>query len=77
VDVGAGVIFAADAYQRLVDGVVELIRSNGKVTLAEVRDRFATTRKYVQALLEHLDREKVTLRVGDERVLGRAARRAP
>jgi selenocysteine-specific elongation factor len=30
---------------------------------------FGTSRKYAQALLEYLDREKVTRRVGDDRVL--------
>ena len=30
---------------------------------------FGTSRKYAQALMEHLDEEKVTRRVGDERVL--------
>jgi len=37
--------------------------------VGEVRDMFGTSRKYVLALLEHLDRTKVTKRVGDERVL--------
>jgi selenocysteine-specific elongation factor len=45
------------------------IKKNGKITLGEVRDMFGTSRKYVQALLEYLDREKVTKRVGDDRVL--------
>ena len=39
------------------------------MTLAQVRDMFGTSRKYAQALLEHLDNERVTRRVGDERVL--------
>jgi selenocysteine-specific elongation factor len=30
---------------------------------------FATSRKYAQALLEHLDDQRITRRVGDERVL--------
>jgi selenocysteine-specific elongation factor len=34
---------------------------------------FATSRKYAQALLEHLDEQRITRRVGDERVLGRKA----
>jgi len=34
-----------------------------------VRDLLGTSRKYAQALLEHLDEEKITRRVGDERVL--------
>jgi selenocysteine-specific elongation factor len=45
------------------------LKANGKVSLGQVRDMFGTSRKYAQALLEHLDREKVTRRVGDERVL--------
>src|SRR5207237_3259470 len=47
----------------------------GAVTLAQVRDELGTSRKFAQALLEHFDSEKVTLRRGDEHVLRRA--RAP
>jgi len=32
---------------------------------------FAASRKYAQALLEHLDEQRITRRVGDERVLRR------
>jgi selenocysteine-specific elongation factor len=39
------------------------------MTVAQVRDRFNTSRKYALALMEHLDEQKVTRRVGDERVL--------
>ncbi len=63
------VIFAAGAYRQMADRVVARIREQGKVTLAEVRDMLGTSRKYVQALLEHLDQQRVTRRVGDERVL--------
>jgi selenocysteine-specific elongation factor len=45
------------------------VKQNGKITLGEVRDMFGSSRKYVQALLEYLDREKVTKRVGDDRVI--------
>jgi selenocysteine-specific elongation factor len=34
-----------------------------------VRDEFNTSRKYALALMERLDEQKVTRRVGDERVL--------
>ncbi|MEX0785513.1 MAG: SelB C-terminal domain-containing protein, partial [Dehalococcoidia bacterium] len=64
-----GVVFAAEAYQEMVERVTEHLRSHGSITLAQVRDMFGTSRKYAQALLEHLDRERVTRRVGDERVL--------
>jgi len=69
VPVAEGIVFDAQAYRQLVAGVVELLRTQGTVTLAQVRDRFNTSRRYVQALLEHLDERHVTRRIGDERVL--------
>jgi selenocysteine-specific elongation factor len=45
------------------------LEREGTVTLAQVRDLFGTSRKYAQALLEHLDEQRITRRVGDERVL--------
>jgi len=36
-----------------------------------VRDELGLSRRYAQALLEHLDSEKVTIRRGDEHVLRR------
>ena len=53
----------------MVARVTQHLRDEGTVTLAQVRDMFGTSRKYAQGLLEHLDRERVTRRVGDERVL--------
>jgi selenocysteine-specific elongation factor len=49
--------------------VVALLEARGEATLAEVRDALGTSRRYAQALLEHLDAERVTLRVGDARRL--------
>ncbi len=69
VPVGDGVVFSAEAYREMVDRITEHLRREGTITLAQTRDLFATTRKYAQALLEHLDRAHVTRRVGDERVL--------
>jgi selenocysteine-specific elongation factor len=69
VKVSDAVVFSAAAYKEMVAKVTAHIRAHGKVTLAEVRDMFQTSRKYAQALLEYLDSKKVTRRVGDERVL--------
>jgi selenocysteine-specific elongation factor len=43
--------------------------AQGEITPAAFRDRFGTTRKYTIPLLEYLDREGVTMRVGDRRRL--------
>ncbi len=64
-----GVIFAAEAYGELVERIKEHLRASDTITLAQVRDMFGTSRKYAQALLEHLDARQVTRRVGDVRVL--------
>ena len=53
----------------MVDKIVAHLKTKGSVTVAEVRDMFGSSRKYVLALLEHLDEQKITRRVGDERVL--------
>jgi selenocysteine-specific elongation factor len=45
----------------------------GAVTLAQLRDELGTSRKFAQALLEHLDATKVTIRRGDEHVVRRSA----
>ena len=69
VKVGDGVVFSAQAYDEMVRRIVQHIKDKGKVTVAEVRDMFGTSRKYALALMEHLDSEHITRRVGDERVL--------
>ena len=48
-------------------------RHGGAITLAQLRDELGTSRKFAQALLEHLDSEKVTIRRGDEHRLRRGA----
>ena len=54
--------------------LIEVAKQNGgAVSLAQLRDELATSRKFAQALLEHFDSEKVTIRRGDEHVLRRSA----
>lgn len=69
VKVSDSVIFSAVAYNEIVEKVMSYLKTNGKVTLAEVRDLLQTSRKYAQALMEHLDERKITRRTGDERIL--------
>ena len=55
--------------------VVAMCERDGEATVAGVRDELGTSRRYAQALLEHLDSERVTRRVGDAHVL--RTRRSP
>jgi len=69
VTVSPEVIFRSADYEAMVAKVKSAIQQNGQITLAEARDLLNTTRKYVQALLEHLDAVGVTVREGDFRKL--------
>ncbi len=69
VKVSDNIVFSARAYDEMKTKITARVKEKGKLTLGEVRDMFGSSRKYVQALLEYLDKEKVTRRVGDDRVI--------
>jgi selenocysteine-specific elongation factor len=63
-----------EALERIRERVIALAnRNGGAVTLASLRDELGTSRKFAQALLEHFDAERLTIRRGDEHVLRRAS----
>jgi selenocysteine-specific elongation factor len=69
VQVSEDVIFKADTYEEMVDKVKEDLKKRETLTVADVRDKFQTSRKYALALMEHLDAVGVTVREGDSRRL--------
>jgi selenocysteine-specific elongation factor len=71
VRVGEDFYYPPARLDSLTAALTEAMRSKGLLTLAEARDLLATSRKYAQALLEHMDSEGLTLRVGDARRLRR------
>jgi selenocysteine-specific elongation factor len=62
----------ADVQRRVLDLAA---RGDGSVTLAGLRDELGTSRKFAQALLEHFDAEKLTLRRGEAHVVRATALR--
>ncbi len=69
--VSQDVVLRKTDYEAMTDSVKAALQQNGQISLAEVRDLFNTSRKYAQALLEHLDAIGVTVRDGDFRKLRR------
>jgi selenocysteine-specific elongation factor len=63
------VVFSAGSFEQMVKQIRVFVSEHGEITVADVRDLFGTSRKYALALLEHLDKTRVTRRVGDARVL--------
>ena len=74
VRLGDGTAVGTTAYEEARRLVVEECDAAGSITLARFRDLLGTSRKSAQLLLERLDADRVTRRVGDERVLRRKAR---
>ena len=69
--VGDGFAVSPDLYER----GTETIQTLAPITLAGFRDALGISRRVAQLLLERYDADGLTRRVGDERVLRRAARR--
>ena len=69
VRVGADLYFLTETLDDVRRILHEEFAGLGNITPAMFRDRFSTTRKYTIPLLEYLDREGVTVRIGDARRL--------
>ncbi len=63
------VILLAETYEEMRDRVMAYLQEHGRITIAQIRDLFNTSRKYALALAGYLDEKRITRRVGDDRVL--------
>jgi selenocysteine-specific elongation factor len=65
-------LFHDEALKHLKQEIAELKQSSGansRLDVGTFKERFGVTRKFAIPLLEYLDRERVTRRVGDVRVI--------
>lgn len=74
VRVSAELWFDAAAVAALREALVAFLRERKAITTQEFKELVGATRKHVIPLAEHFDREKVTLRLGERRVLRGEAR---
>jgi selenocysteine-specific elongation factor len=72
VEIAAGIWMTQQAVEQAVAIVKQLLQRQDAFTVAEFRDAAGTSRKYAVALLEYLDRQKITRREGDARTRGSA-----
>ncbi len=63
------VVFAVETLKKAEESIRDYIGKNGSITVAQARDLFNSSRKYVLSLLEYLDQRGVTRRDGDLRLL--------
>jgi selenocysteine-specific elongation factor len=69
VKLGDELVFHRDALAGLKQQIAAQKSKTPKLNVASFKDLFGITRKHAIPLLEYLDRERVTRRVGDERVI--------
>jgi selenocysteine-specific elongation factor len=69
VKVKADVFYEPQSLLALQETLIIFLREKGEITPPEFRELTGLSRKYMIPLLEYFDQEKITLRVGDKRVL--------
>jgi selenocysteine-specific elongation factor len=69
VKVADDLVFHRNALEALRQQIVAQKARAPKLNVGSFKDLFGITRKYAIPLLEYLDRERVTRRVGDERII--------
>ncbi len=69
VEVAPGIFFDRAVLDEIKTIVAGEIGKNGNITVAGLRDRLQTSRKYALTVLEYFDTIKLTRRIGDARVL--------
>jgi selenocysteine-specific elongation factor len=63
------VVFLQSTFEEMTGRLLDALRTRDKLTAAEVRDLFGSSRKYILPFLEYLDAQGVTRREGDYRKL--------
>ena len=69
IEVGSDAVLLRENFERIKARITEFISKNGPATVSELRQALESSRRIVVPLLEKLDREGFTRRVGDKRIL--------
>ncbi len=69
VRIATDLYFLPDCVDKVRGALYKYFSDNAEITAAGFRDLLGSSRKYTIALLEHFDREGITVRVGDARRL--------
>ncbi len=69
IEADADVVLLRENFEQMKSTVVDFISKHGPTTVSELRQALETSRRIMVPFLEKLDRQGVTRRVGDKRVL--------
>jgi selenocysteine-specific elongation factor len=71
IEVGPDAVLLRDNFEHMKARITEFISKHGPATVSELRQALESSRRIMVPLLERLDRDGVTRRVEDKRILGR------
>jgi selenocysteine-specific elongation factor len=69
VEIAPDVVLLRESFERMKSQVAEFVLKNGPATVSDLRKALGSSRRVMVPLLEQFDREGVTRRVGDKRML--------
>ena len=69
VEINSEVVLGDDAFKKMRAAVIDFIGRNGPATVGELRQELGSSRRIMVPFLERLDRDGVTRRAGDKRML--------
>jgi selenocysteine-specific elongation factor len=72
VKVKGDLFYAPGPYAEIREKLVSHLKQTGEITPTEFRELTGLSRKFMIPLLEHFDSEKLTIRVGDKRIVRKA-----
>jgi len=69
IEIGSDVVLLRENFARMKDTVIHFVSKNGPATVSELRQRLQSSRRIMVPFLERLDRDGITRRAGDKRIL--------
>lgn len=67
------IFYEARALEGIVRKTMDLMAKSGELTIKNFKDLTGLSRKFIIPIFEHLDKSKITLRMGDKRILRKQA----
>ena len=69
IEIASDVVLSRENFERMKNAIANFISKNGPATVSELRLALESSRRIMVPFLEKLDRQGVTRRLGDKRVL--------
>jgi len=69
IEIASDVVLLRESFEHMKSRVTEFVSKNGPATVSQLRQALGSSRRVMVPLLERLDREGFTRRLGDKRCL--------